>query len=79
MKQSRCGFPKPYNRYKFLGISLFIKFDLHFTTNKMDYLTPLYSKVEFFIQEARVHFDPPVKRGLGVEKFQPLVISLLRS
>ena len=35
-------------RYKFLGIGLFIKFDLQFNTNKMDYLTPLYSKVDFF-------------------------------
>ena len=39
-------------RYKFLGIGLSIKFDLHFNTNKMDYLTPLYSKVDLFIQEA---------------------------
>ena len=47
-----------------LGIGLFIRFDLHFHTNKMNYHTPFNSKVDFFhIGGSGAHFDPPEKWG----------------
>ena len=47
-----------------LGIGLYLKFDLHFNTNKMDYSPPFNSKVDYFyIGGSGAHFDPPDRGG----------------